>query len=815
MAAVWMRFQTELRAGWQAWLTLAALAGLAGGLLLAAEAGARRTDSALARHLVAYRLPDVRVTVPNDAYARVGALPQVDAASVEVEVAFTARDRQNEPVLAAGPRAMSIQMGVDRLDTKELQAGKLLAGRHADPDRPNEALVDARAAETLGVEPRDKFHLRVFEGANVASSDAAAEAAASRIIELRVVGVAAATDTADHPGGVVRLTRALYRNLGFSAYSDHWMSVRLKHGAADLPAFRAGVERIHTGASVQSQQETSAKVQRSIHLQAQALWLAGAFGALLVLALVSQAFVRLAADAALAHPTLRAVGMTRRQLLALGIARTGAVAVLAALLAVGIAVALSPLAPIGLARELEPDPGLAIAPLAVGLGGAAVLVAVVLVGTFASWRTLTEQDVAVFPLSPPAASVVADALARRGLPQPVVTGVRLALSGRTGGTRVPFGATLLGAVLAVAVAATALTFSASLAHLFSTPRLYGQIADYRIVYGNDPFTGATYYLGSKENPLVPVGATDPQRLAKAVRSDPLIGDAAFGAAAGRVWLNHSGTWRLVGVRAMDDLKGRLEPVVIEGRAPLRSDEILLGATTFDAFGVELGDTIRVGTTRSDTVPMHIVGRGVIETGRDIELGEGAAMTFAAYEPIAPSSLEGCCHALEVRFKTGTGEPATLSRLQRPFVTPARGLPTTVADFGGVDRTPLVVSTFVVLIAAGALAHTLVMGVRRRKRHLAILKTLGFDRRQVVATVAWQSTTFAAFGLLFGLPLGVAAGRWAWNLFADELGVVPEPVTPGLLLLLVVPGAVLVATLVAAIPAGIASRTRPALVLRAE
>jgi ABC-type lipoprotein release transport system permease subunit len=129
--------------------------------------------------------------------------------------------------------------------------------------------------------------------------------------------------------------------------------------------------------------------------------------------------------------------------------------------------------------------------------------------------------------------------------------------------------------------------------------------------------------------------------------------------------------------------------------------------------------------------------------------------------------------------------------------------------------PLVLSALLVAIAAGALAHTLVMAIRRRARDLAILKTLGFDRRQVLATVAWQATTFAAVGLLVGLPLGLAVGRWAWNLFADEFGVVPEPVLPVPLILLVVPGAILLANLVAVFPARIAARTQPAVVLRAE
>ena len=115
----------------------------------------------------------------------------------------------------------------------------------------------------------------------------------------------------------------------------------------------------------------------------------------------------------------------------------------------------------------------------------------------------------------------------------------------------------------------------------------------------------------------------------------------------------------------------------------------------------------------------------------------------------------------------------------------------------------------------ALAHTLVTAIRRRRRHLAVLKTIGFDRRQVLATVTWQAMTFAALGLLLGLPLGIAAGRWAWYLFARQIDVVPEPVTPVALILLLVPAAVLLAIVVAAAPAWSAARTRAAVVLRAE
>jgi ABC-type antimicrobial peptide transport system permease subunit len=110
-----------------------------------------------------------------------------------------------------------------------------------------------------------------------------------------------------------------------------------------------------------------------------------------------------------------------------------------------------------------------------------------------------------------------------------------------------------------------------------------------------------------------------------------------------------------------------------------------------------------------------------------------------------------------------------------------------------------------------MTHTLVTSVRRRRRDLAVLKTLGFTRGQVGATIAWQAITFAVVALAFGLPLGVAVGRWAWQLTADALGVSSAPVVP----LAVAAGAVVAANLVAAVPGRAASRLRPATALRSE
>jgi ABC-type lipoprotein release transport system permease subunit len=128
---------------------------------------------------------------------------------------------------------------------------------------------------------------------------------------------------------------------------------------------------------------------------------------------------------------------------------------------------------------------------------------------------------------------------------------------------------------------------------------------------------------------------------------------------------------------------------------------------------------------------------------------------------------------------------------------------------------MVIALVVVAAAAAALAHLLLTSVRRRRRDLAILKTLGFTRAQVFAAVAWQATTVAAIGALVGVPLGVAVGRFGWNLIARDLGVAADPVTPLGLSLLAFPIAVLLANAIAVLPARRAAGTLPALVLRAE
>jgi hypothetical protein len=96
-----------------------------------------------------------------------------------------------------------------------------------------------------------------------------------------------------------------------------------------------------------------------------------------------------------------------------------------------------------------------------------------------------------------------------------------------------------------------------------------------------------------------------------------------------------------------------------------------------------------------------------------------------------------------------------------------------------------------------------------------LKTLGFTGAQLAATVAWQSSVAVGIGTVFGAPLGVALGRFLWDLFAREINAVPDPSVPVLSVVLVAVGALVLANLVAAVPGRIAASTPAGLALKAE
>jgi putative ABC transport system permease protein len=232
--------------------------------------------------------------------------------------------------------------------------------------------------------------------------------------------------------------------------------------------------------------------------------------------------------------------------------------------------------------------------------------------------------------------------------------------------------------------------------------------------------------------------------------------------------------------------------------------------------------------------MRVVGRVVLPTFFTVRPGEGALMgSVSKAFPDLPRKYRGESD-LFVRFRPGVGRAAGVARLRERLGNETvsirsgdkaslnqvltelpRETPADLANFGRVENFPVILGGLIALLAAASLAHTVASAVRRRARDLAILKTIGFDRAGVQAAVAWQATTLTVVALVAGIPLGIAAGRWAWRLFADQLGVITEPRVSAAAMLIMIPAALLLANAIGALPARAAARVHPALVLRAE
>src|SRR5207244_580105 len=208
--------------------------------------------------------------------------------------------------------------------------------------------------------------------------------------------------------------------------------------------------------------------------------------------------------------------------------------------------------------------------------------------------------------------------------------------------------------------------------------------------------------------------------------------------------------------------------------------------------------------------MRIVGSFAVPR-RPFQSNENAAQG-AALTPAGWSSLSRHAEfdAVYVRFRAGVDPIDGVQRLKdatggRAFAVISTQRVGAVRGVQRISAAPWFLGGVLGFLAVGTLAHALLLTIRRRRKDLAILKTLGFAGRQVRATVAWLAVAIVAPALLLGLPLGVAAGWLGWRFFARYLAVVPEPIAPAAGILLVAVAVVAVTTVIAAAPAQLAAR----------
>lgn len=788
--------RADLRARWRFWLLLALLISLAGGAVTALAAGARRTDRAYPEFLRAERAADAAMFLggTNVQPADVARLPEVaDSSTI---LGFATEGPELAPSLVADGH-----YGV------ELNTFKFLAGRPARPDRPDEAVIGFVLANAR--------HLRVGSIVTVhfvlpdASPASQGGGQASVPATFHIVGIEASPG--EFPPQANNTVNSLYVTPAFltsrvgvevAPMDFPTMSVRLRHGAADVSALTRDLNQTPPGqVFVNGTADQTRNVERSVHLQAVALWLMAGFTALASILILVQLLSREGGLEADERASLRPLGMTSLQLFGSALLRVGAATAAGAAGAAVLAVLASPLLPIGTARIAEVHPGFFFDPVAVGLGVVGVLAVVGALAGPVFALAGVRRDAGTEGTQKPG---FPGRIASSGLPLVAATGVQLALAPGSGRSAVPVRTTLTAVAIAVAAMTAAVTYGSSLSHLLADPRLYGVNYDAHVeAVANGPRSDVT--------PVLPM-----------VLGDRKVGAVSIGATAIPM---QSGSVSFQG-QFTAPVQGSLEPIITSGRLPDAGDEIALGAKTIRDLHTAVGRTIGlvISGVMTRPAPMRVVGVAILPAISDSEsLGVGAvvAPAFQDYAPpfARPGTNPGPPGDLFLRFHSGVDTAAEIMSMQQAMgpvanVDPAQQ-PTDIINFGQVRNLPEALAGLLALIAVATIAHLLVSAIRRRRRDLAMLKTLGFVPRQISALVAWQATTIAVVASAVGMPLGVAGGRWAWNLVAGTIGVIPQPWVSVPVLVGLVLATITVANLVATVPAASAARVRPAGVLHAE
>jgi hypothetical protein len=809
-----MRARADVRARPISLMAVTVLVGLIGAVAIAALAGARQTDSAYARYRAASNEPEAGVVDCANGFFS----PPFDLAAVSNDRSVAAR-----AVVALGPANLVSSDGKQLLYASPDLAATVIALRDpADaavyephviagrlPSSSNEIAVGyVDPARTGAPRPAigDTVEIQMVPAAAAASGRIPSDPSKAVVIPAHVTGwvLGAGELVGDAPG--------IWAGAGFlEAHGDEvWTCdagiYHLRGGFSGLTPFLANLYEVEPRAALFFN-STAEKVfvERSTHLAAIELRVLALLAGIAGIMILGQFLVRRTSLGAIDTPVLRAIGMTRAQIVWAAALPAVAVACVGALIAIAGAMALSPLFPIGLARIMDPDVGVRGDGLAILVGVAiiaatTILSVVIPAGRLASTRTGPEG--AVEYRGSVRRSALASWLARLPLPASAGAGARLALEPGHGRSATPGRSAVIGLSISVAAMVAAFGFAASMDHFGATPRLYG--LNFGFGAGN-PFIGDAF-----QKQAVPV-----------IEADPGLRDLAVGNFQQLVTLLGPGGEVPEIAWALERVKGaQVAPTMLEGRWPESPNEIAVGADTLRKLGSQVGETVTVvvGDRRRD---LTVVGVPVFpDFGFGPGLGQGVGTTLEGLRFFYPTVTENLTLG---NLAEGSDPAAVVKRLNQAVLRDldaqaltADNAPqgTTVGATVDSRGLPLQLSILFAFAAFATLVHVLLTSVRRRRRDLAILQTLGFKRGQVAATVAWQSLILASLALVFGVPIGMLVGRLGWSAFAYRLGIVNEPVLSPLSFI-VIPVMLAVALLVSLGPGLVARRVKPAAVLKAE
>ncbi len=374
-----------------------------------------------------------------------------------------------------------------------------------------------------------------------------------------------------------------------------------------------------------------------------------------------------------------------------------------------------------------------------------------------------------------------------------------------------FRSAIIGAVIAIVTITSTVTFGASLRALVSHPASYGWNWNYELLSG---------FAGDEDLPA-------PQ-VSKLLHDDPYVTVWTGIYFGGATVDGH--TVPIIGT----SVDAEVAPPLLTGHGLDVPGQIVLGPSTLAQLHKRVGDSVEVNAGSSRPTELRIVGVATMPTigqsgNAHPTMGTGALIDYhlvpAAQRNVQGNPVPGP-NAVLIRVRTTNSSAAleSLQRIERQINQSTNGAaggvvgvlhPAQIADARAMQTTPTALGTGLALGATVALGLILVASVRQRRHELAILKTLGFTRRQLATVVGYQGSIATMAGLVIGLPVGIVVGRTLWIRFAESIHAVPHPTVPTTVLALVAVAALLLSIVAATLPALRAASVEPARFLRTE
>src|SRR6266704_3866628 len=154
-----------------------------------------------------------------------------------------------------------------------------------------------------------------------------------------------------------------------------------------------------------------------------------------------------------------------------------------------------------------------------------------------------------------------------------------------------------------------------------------------------------------------------------------------------------------------------------------------------------------------------------EPGRPVDAG------WYILRVASPDAMPRVATAIDEQFLNSRAPTKTESEkaFQQSFVAMSSAIITSLQ----------VISVVIVGIILLVLANTILMAVRERTREYAVLKTLGFTARHLVALIFGESLLIALCGGVIGLALGAAVVAGLVAALFPATRVVRTPIVAGL------------------------------------